>query len=176
MAIENKNKNIFQLKNEYNGIIETLKELENYSEQQGLEVDYKLFIININEELDEKIGNWGYYLKRSEIELNCIIEERKRLQELERRLANRIEKKKEALKQIMIETDKKRIEHGSITVSIRNNRPSVVIIDESKIPIEYKKEIVETHIEKDKIYNHIKETGEIVEGIEIKESCSIIIK
>ena len=49
---------------------------------------------------------------------------------------------------------------------VSNSQPSVEITDEDRVPINFKREVTETKIDKRAILDHIRATGEIPEGVE----------
>ena len=53
------------------------------------------------------------------------------------------------------------------TLQIAKSPISVEILDPEKVPQEYKEEITEIKILKDKIKNNFKATGEIIDGVKI---------
>ena len=62
-------------------------------------------------------------------------------------------------------------------MSIAKNPISVEVVNEAEIPSEYKKEIIETKIDKKAITDYFKETGEIVPGVNINtQNTSLRIK
>ena len=56
-------------------------------------------------------------------------------------------------------------ELGSLTIA--KNPASIEIVNEDEIPSEYKTEVVTIKIDKTKIKNNFKETGEIPSGVNI---------
>jgi len=53
------------------------------------------------------------------------------------------------------------------TLSIAKNPMSVEILDETKIPEQFKKTVTVVEIDKNAIKEHFKETGELIEGVKI---------
>ena len=60
-----------------------------------------------------------------------------------------------------------KIETGLGTLSIAKSPASVEIVNEEAIPSEFKQEIVTIKIDKTKIKNNFKETGEVPDGVNI---------
>ena len=76
-----------------------------------------------------------------------------------------------------IETRIKKIETGLGTISIAKNPISVEIENEEEVPNEFKTIITTTKIDKTKIKDNFKETGEIPDGVKINtENTSLRIK
>jgi len=169
--ISDKPLNIFQLSIMYQQLFDVLSE----KEDAGEEVDYDKELERVKDAIINKLGNFGYHIKHLESRLKVITEERKRIQELEKRLAKQIERKKEFLKTMMQKNDTKRVQFGSIIIKIRNNRPKIVIVDEDSIPEKYKTVVQEIKISKNDIYSDVQKNGVIPDGIEIEPSTSLII-
>ena len=60
----------------------------------------------------------------------------------------------------------KKIETPVGSVTVAKSPLSVKITDESKVPEKYKTQVITTKIEKTKIKNDFKETGEVIEGVQ----------
>ena len=60
-----------------------------------------------------------------------------------------------------------KIETDTGTLSIAKSPISVEVVDEEKIPDEYKDVVFTTKVNKKKIADNFKATGELVEGVEI---------
>jgi hypothetical protein len=60
-----------------------------------------------------------------------------------------------------------KVKAGLFDVSVRDNPPSVEVLDASAIPVEYVHETVYTTIDKKAIVAHLRETGEVVGGVRI---------
>ena len=60
----------------------------------------------------------------------------------------------------------KKIETPVGSVTVAKSPLSVEITDESKVPEKYKTQVITTKIDKTKIKNDFKETGEVIEGVQ----------
>ena len=74
-------------------------------------------------------------------------------------------------------TGKTKVETDRFTARIQRNAPSLNVIDEDSIPDDWFV-VPETkpRLDKRNLLKHIKETGEIVDGVELKQTESIRIK
>ena len=78
-----------------------------------------------------------------------------------------LERFKQYVKECMERNDITKIDTGLGSLIIAKNPASVEIINEDEIPSEYKTEVVTVKIDKTKIKNNFKETGEIPNGVNI---------
>ncbi len=118
-------------------------------------------------QLQEKGSNIIGYTKNIELTINAMKEEEKRIAENRKSLESKLDKFKQYVKENMERLGITKIETGLGTLSIAKSPASVEIINEEAIPSEFKQEIVTVKIDKTKIKNNFKETGEIPEGVNI---------
>lgn len=147
-----------------NGFMKLLdeKETENLTEEDKNQIADQL-----TQALQTKSTNIIAYYQEQNALLNAIDEQIKRLQDYKKFTKNKIDSYKEYVKNNMdlLGIDKIQTELGSITVA--NSPVSVEIIDIDKIPNEYKKIVTEVNIDKTKIKDNFKATGEIIDGVKI---------
>lgn len=129
------------------------------SEEQYMELGTELA-----KELKEKGTNVIAYIVNSESMLERIKAEEKRLSDMRKLGENRLERFKQYVKYNMeaLEIDKLQTELG--TMSIAKNPISVDVIEEDKVPAEFKQEVITTKIDKKAIAQHFKDTGEVPSG------------
>ena len=53
------------------------------------------------------------------------------------------------------------------TLQVAKSPISIEIVDPEKVPPEYKQEVIEVKILKDKIKNNFKATGEVIDGVKV---------
>ena len=128
-------------------------------------------ISKIGEELSIALQNKStniiaYYQEQNSL-LTAIDEQIKRLQEYKKITKNKIDNYKDYVKNNMNILGIEKIQTELGTISVANSPVSVEIIDVDKIPDEYKKIVTEVTIDKNKIKDNFKATGEIVEGVKI---------
>ena len=104
-------------------------------------------------ELQKKSGNIVGYIQDRNALIDAIDSQIKRLQDYKKQNMER-------LNILKIETD-------TGTLSIAKSPISVEVVDEEKIPDEYKDVVFTTKVNKKKIADNFKATGELVEGVEI---------
>ena len=108
----------------------------------------------------------GYYQEEKAL-LDGIDAEIKRLQDYKKSVSNRIDRYKTYVKDNMQVLGLNKIETELGTISIANSPISVEIVDEDKIPAEYKTIVQTIKVDKKAISDNFKSTGEIIEGVNI---------
>lgn len=128
-------------------------------------------------ELQNKSSNIIAYIRNSELLIEAMKTEEKRLADIRKNGEAKLDKFKQYVKENMekLGTDKIPTELGSL--SIAKNPMSVEIENEGEVPEEFKIEVVTTKIDKTAIKNYFKETGEVIPGIKIvDDKTSLRIK
>ena len=90
----------------------------------------------------------------------------KRIQNYKKMLQNRQDRFNSYLLENMNALSIKKIETPVGSVTVAKSPLSVEITDESKVPEKYKTQVITTKIDKTKIKNDFKETGEVIEGVQ----------
>lgn len=118
-------------------------------------------------ELQKKSGNIVGYIQDRNALIDAIDLQIKRLQDYKKSEQNKVDKFKEYVKQNMERLNILKIETDTGTLSIAKSPISVEIVDEEKIPDKYKDVVFTTKVNKKKIADNFKSTGELIEGVEI---------
>ena len=139
-----------------------LMENEEISEEDKKKIEDELEVL-----LQQKSQNIIGYTKNIELTINAIKEEEKRIADNRKALENKMSKFKDYVKECMEKNGITKIETGLGTLSIAKSPASVEIINEDEVPEEFKQEVVTVKIDKTKIKNNFKETGEIPTGVNI---------
>ena len=139
-----------------------LMENEEISEEDKKKIEDELEVL-----LQQKSQNIIGYTKNIELTINAMKEEEKRIADNRKALENKMSKFKDYVKECMEKNGITKIETGLGTLSIAKSPASVEIINEDEIPSEFKQEVVTVKIDKTKIKNNFKETGEIPAGVNI---------
>lgn len=139
-----------------------LMEQDEMSEEEKSKLQEELTIL-----LQEKSQNIIGYTRNIELTISAMKEEEKRLTDNRKALENRLAKFKEYVKECMDKNGITKIETELGSLTIAKNPMSVEITNEELIPNEYKTEVVAVKIDKTKIKNNFKETGEIPDGVNI---------
>lgn len=133
--------------------------------------------VQLTEALKTKSNNIVGYYQEEKVLLEGIDAEIKRLQDYKKAVTNRIDRYKEYVKENMQVLGIDKIETELGTISIAKSPISVEIIDEDKIPAEYKTIVQTIKVDKKAIADNFKSTGELIEGVRINtENKSLRIK
>ena len=131
----------------------------------------------LTELLKQKSQNIIGYTKNIELTIEAMKTEEKRISEQRKALENKLDNFKQYVKECMEQNEIKKIETGLGTISIAKNPISVEIENEEEVPNEFKTIITTTKIDKTKIKDNFKETGEIPDGVKINtENTRLQIK
>lgn len=137
------------------------KDLEELSEKEKVELQKQLEELLIN-----KSNSIIQYIQNIQSNIDAIKNEENRLKSTRQYLENRQEKFKDYVLNCMEKIKAKEIITSSGILKVRNNPLSVEIKDEDLIPNRYKKQVIETKIDKNLIKEDFKTTGEMLDGIE----------
>lgn len=131
----------------------------------------------LTELLQQKSQNIIGYTKNIELTIEAMKTEEKRISEQRKVLENKLDNFKQYVKECMEQNEIKKIETGLGTISIAKNPISIEIENEEEVPNEFKTIITTTKIDKTKIKDNFKETGEIPDGVKINtENTRLQIK
>ena len=153
-------------------------ELMNKAQEGELtEQEYNELGEELAKELQNKSFNIIGYIRNSELLIEAMKAEEKRIADLRKGGENRIDKFKQYVKENMERLGLDKIQTELGTLSISKNPMSVEIENEEEIPEQFKQEVVTTKIDKTAIKNHFKQTGEIIPGAKIiDDKTSLRIK
>lgn len=127
--------------------------------------------------LQQKSQNIIGYARNIELTIEAMKNEENRISEQRKSLENRLTRFKDYVKECMKNNDITKIETGLGNLTIAKNPASIEIINEDLIPEEFKEKVTTIKIDKTKIKNHFKETGEIPDGVKIcTDNTSLRIK
>ncbi len=135
-------------------------------EQESLSEEEKDIVKNeLNTLLANKSRNIIAYIRNEELTVEAMKLEEKRISEQRKTRESRITKFKEYVKDCMENSGLLKIETELGNLSIAKSPISVEIVNENKIPNEFKEEIITTKIDKKKIADNFKSTGELIDGV-----------
>ena len=117
--------------------------------------------------LQNKSANIIAYYQNEMALLDGIDAEIKRLQEFKKATQNKVERYKDYVKSNMELLGIDKIETALGKISIAKSPISVEVVDVDKIPNQYKTIVSDIKIDKQKIKENFKNTGEIVDGVNI---------
>lgn len=147
------------------GYMKLLDKQEELTEAEQQEISLQL-----QEELKKKSNSIvGYYQDRKSM-IEAVDNEIKRLTDIKKALNNQVESYKNYVKTNMEVLGIEKIETPIGKISISKSPISVEIINESEIPEEYKEVVTSVKVDRKKIADNFKETGEIISGVKINSS------
>lgn len=150
------NLNLYEITNAF----PILMENEEISEENKAQIKEELTLL-----LQQKSQNIIGYIRNMELTAEAMKNEEKRISERRKQIENHVVRFKEYVKNCMENNGILKIETGLGTLSTAKSPISVEIINESIIPDEYKTEIITTKVDKKKIADNFKATGELIEGV-----------
>lgn len=147
---------------EITGEFPKLMAQEEMSEEDKNKVEEELTTL-----LQKKSNAVIAYSKNIELTIKAMKEEESRISTNRKGLENRLEQFKKYVKECMEGNGINKIETDLGTLSIAKSPISVEIVNEENVPDEYKEVIFTTKVDKKKIAEAFKSTGELIEGVEI---------
>lgn len=115
--------------------------------------------------------------KNIEWTIEAMKQEEERIKANRKALENKLERYKAYIENCMNKLETTKIETPRGTISIQKNPMSVEIVNEDIIPNKYKKQVVETKIDKEAIKRDFKNSGELIEGVKfITDKTSVRFK
>lgn len=139
-----------------------LMESEEITEEDKIKIKEELTQL-----LQKKSQNIIGYIKNIELTIEAMKEEEKRIADNRKVLENKMGRFKEYVKECMERNGITKIETSLGTLSIAKSPISIEIVKEEEIPKEFKQEVITVKIDKTKIKNNFKETGEIPNGVKV---------
>mgnify|MGYP001142389867 FL=1 len=141
------------------------------------EEEYNELGFEIAQELQTKGANVIGYIRNTELLIEAMKAEEKRISDMRKAGEAKLEKFKQYVLENMERLGLSKIQTELGALSVSKNPMSVEIENEDEIPSEFKKEVVTTKIDKTAIKNHFKTTGEIIPGTKIiDDKMSLRIK
>ena len=163
--------NLYELNQNFNNLVSVLEN----TEDENLKELIKNSMEQLALETNEKIENIIKYIKNLESEAEALEKESKRLNDRKVRTLKKVENLKNYLKDFTNTLDSKKYHTGIFNISIRKNAAAVVVENEFLIPSEYVKTEIIRKVDKIALKERLK-AGEVIEGVKLQQSESIIIK
>lgn len=135
------------------------KELMEMADECNLtQADIKDTLEGLDYELEEKADAYAKVIRTLECDVDSVDAEIKRLTDKKRRIQNNIGSMKRSLESTMLELGKKKIKTPLFGFNIQKNPPSVNILDESKVPDNFRIKQPDK-IDRKSIIAELKESG-----------------
>ena len=157
---------LYELAQQYNALLEMSESIDDITLKDTLD--------SIQEEIDDKAENIAKLIRSLQADTEVIKLEEKRLAERRKAIENRIENIKSYLQNELETAGIDKVKRPTLTVSIANNPPSVLVEDESLIPSEYMVPQPDK-IDKRMLLSVLKE-GEEIPGCSIQQTKGVRIK
>lgn len=162
------NLSLYEITNAFPALMES----DEITEENKKQIEEELTVL-----LQQKSQNIIGYTKNIELTINAMKEEEKRIADNRKALENKLSNFKQYVKECMERNGITKIETGLGTLSLAKSPISVEITNEDEVPDEYKLEVVTTKIDKKKISDNFKSTGEVPGGVVIHtENTNLRIK
>ena len=159
-------------------LVGNLKEFEyhyNQAETQEEMLQAEQYLIDAEIELSEKVENIAKFIKNLEAERDVFKKESDRLASKAKSFANKADSLKRYLQDSLEVAGVDKVKGELFTVSVQNNPISLDLSTTEHIPDEFKR-VPEPVVNKRELLKHIKDTGEVFEGVEVKQTRSIRIR
>ena len=143
---------------------------------QETDLENELELSKLESEVLVKVDNLAGYLNYLDDQIELVSAKERKIKELKNALKARSERLESYCIKVLEHSKKTSVIGHNKEIKLRTNPMSVEIEDADKIPAEFvdlKQELV---INKKKILDHVKESGELVAGVNIKRTKSITIK
>lgn len=141
------------------------------------EQEYNELGEELAKELQNKSSNIIGYIRNTELLIEAMKAEEKRIADIRKTGEAKLEKFKQYVLENMERLGLSKIQTELGALSVNRNPMSVEIENEDEIPSEFKQEVVTIKIDKTAIKNHFKTTGEIIPGTKIiDDKMSLRIK
>ena len=163
--------NLYELNQNFNNLIEVLEN----TEDENLKELIKNSMDQLALETNEKIENIIKYIKNLEATATALETEVKRLNDRKVKTLKKVDHLKNYLKDFTNTLDNKKYNTGIFNISIRKNAASVIVDNEFLVPDEFCKTEVIRKVDKVALKEKLK-AGEVIEGVKLQQTESIIIK
>ena len=163
--------NLYELNQNFNNLVSVLEN----TEDENIKELIKNSMDQLALETNEKIENIIKYIKNLEAEAEALEKESKRLNDRKIRTLKKVDNLKGYLKDFTSSLESKKYNTGIFNISIRKNAASVVIDNEFLVPDEFCKTEVIRKVDKVALKEKLK-AGEVIEGVKLQQTESIIIK
>ena len=159
-------------------LVGNLKEFEllyNQAETDEELSEAEKYLVDAEIELTDKVENIAKFIKNLEAERESFKKESDRLASKAKSFANKADNLKRYLENTLEVSGIDKVKGQLFTVSLQNNPISLDLSTTEYIPDEFKR-APEPIVNKRELLKHIKDTGEVFEGVELKRTKSLRIR
>ena len=158
----------YELTDAYKNIMMLLEEADEENEEMLLQA-----LENVKEEIPDKADAYKIIMDRLDANIEMCKVNEKRIYANRKYFENKKDQLKQRLQNLMIETDMRDIKTDKFRFKIQNNPVSLRVLDETKVPEEFKK--VEVKVDNTKLKDAIK-NGLEVDYAELVQTESLRIR
>lgn len=157
---------LYELARSYAELLDRAEEMESDALVDTLE--------SLQDAIEDKAENIAKFIRNLEADAKIIREEEQRLAERRRAIEAKVDKLKTYLQEQLEIAGLQKVKRPTITVSIQANPPSVDVIDETAIPIDF---LIQQapKVDKKSILERLKK-GETVPGVTLKQTKGVRIR
>jgi len=163
--------NLYELTAEF----KEAEHLYNTSETEDEMLEAERYLIKAEVDLSEKAENIAKWIKNLEAERDTFKKESDRLASKAKSFDNKVSSLKRYLQDNLEVAGIDKVKGELFTVSLQNNAMSLDIESIEHIPDDFKN-TPEPVVNKRELLKYIKETGEIFDGVEVKQTRSVRIR
>ncbi len=157
------------------GNLKEFAHLYNQAETEEELLEAESYLIDAEIELSEKVENIAKFIKNLEAERESFKKESDRLAGKAKSFDTKVNNLKRYLENTLEVSGIDKVKGQLFTVSLQNNPISLDLSSTEHIPMEFKR-TPEPVVNKRELLKHIKDTGEIFEGVEVKQTKSLRIR
>lgn len=161
--------NLYELASKYKELLDYMQSVDVTTEEQ--EEVFHSTLESVDGAIEEKAENIVHVLHQLRADEETIDKEIKRLRDKKRSLENNQRSLKEYLKDTMEYAGKDKIKTPLFSIWTQNNRPSVVVEDEDKIPQEFMRERTTITVDKRKLAEALQEKD--IDGVRLEQSRGV---
>lgn len=148
----------------------------NLVENEDIDLDnLEMALKTIEDSLESKAEGIAKIIKSIESDAAVLKEEETRLASRRKALENKKENIKSYLKEQLSLAGIDKVKTPLMTIALQNNPPSVNVIEEDKIPKQYKVKTVSISLARREMLEALK-AGAVIPGVEIKQDKSLRIR
>ncbi len=149
--------------------------LYNTAESHEEMLEAEKYLINAEVDLTDKAENIAKWIKNLEAERDVFKKESDRLAAKAKTVDNKVTSLKRYLQDNLEVAGVDKVKGELFTVSLQNNALSLDVSNAEHIPMEFKR-TPEPVVNKRELLKYIKETGEIFDGVEVRQTRSVRIR
>lgn len=158
---------LYELTDRYRNILEVAEMLE--------PEEFSEILKGLDDEIEPKADSYAIVINELTATEDKLKKEIDRLSARMGTIKNNKKRMKESLQDSMLLTGKTKFKTDLFSFNIQNNPPSLSVLSEDNIPKQFYIE-KEPQLDKKSLLKHLKESGEELAGVEIKQSESLRIR